>query len=149
MDIIEATLNHVQILGSTMNKEDREEIEALGLKAYRSLWRSWKNSIVRKTLIVDGEIGAIWGCSGSIMGMVGQPWLVTAPIIKDMNPHLFARMYRQEARELLQIWPVLQNYVDNSYRGAVKMLRLSGFSFDEPIQIGKLKRMYRRFYRTA
>lgn len=149
IEIIPATLLHVQELGRTMNEEHVLEYDGIGLKSHRALWRSWSKSIIRKTAIVDGEVAACWGCHGSFMGLLGRPWLVTSKVARNVNPHEFTRIYRREVREMLLIWPVLENFVDNSYIGAVKLLKLSGFSLDEPIPIGKLKRMYRRFYRVA
>lgn len=147
--ITEATLSHVQELAKTMNIEHVLEYEGIGLKAHRSLWRSWKKSMLRKTAIIDGEVAACWGVCGSLLGVLGKPWLVTNSIARGINPHVYARLYRTEVREMLTLFPVLENWCDNSYIGAVKLLKLSGFQLDEPIPLGKMKRLYRRFYKVS
>lgn len=147
--IIPATLSHVQEIARTMNAEDRLEIESIGLKAHRVLWRSWNSSIIRKTGLLDGEVAACWGCAGSLMGIVGTPWFITAKKAREVDPVIFAKLYRREVREMLKIFAVLENYVDSSYIGAVKMLKLTGFHLDEPIEVGKMKRLYQRYWKTA
>lgn len=149
IEIIPATLAHVQELALKVNAEDAEEAVALGLKPHRALWRGWKNSILRRVALVDGEVSALWGCSGKLMGYVGCPWLVTSRKAREVSPHEFARIYRAEVREMLGLFPKLVNFVDDRYDAAKKMLRISGFTLDEPAPIGKLKRLFRRFHREA
>lgn len=149
IEIVPATLAHVQAMGGFMNAEDRDEIECLGVKAHRALWRGWKNSNFRHSALVDGELAAMWGVAGSMMGDVGTPWLVTAQKAREVSAHEFAKIYRAEARKMLELYPVLVNYVDNRYTGAVRMLKISGFRLDEPIPLGKFKRLFRRFYLEA
>lgn len=149
IEIISANLSHVQELGRTMNREHILEYEGIGQKSHRALWRSWKRAVIRKTAIVDGEVGAIWGVGGSFIGLIGYPFLVTSPKAREVNPHEFASIYRTEVRKMLELFPILENWVDNTYIGAIKLLKLSEFSLDEPIPIGKMKRLYRRFYKVA
>lgn len=147
--IVEATLEHVQTIGQNMNYEDRREIEAAGISAHRALWRGWKNSLMRYAAIVDGQCAAVWGVEGSMMGSVGIPWLVTSAKAREVSPHIFAQIYRHEVRKMLEMYPVLVNYVDARYDGAVRMLKVAGFCIDEPAPLGKLRRMYRRFMKEA
>lgn len=149
IQIIEATMVHVQRLGLTMNREDREEAEAMGLKAHRALWRSWKYSCLRRAAIIDQEVAAIWGVRGTFLGGTGLVWLVTAPRAREVSPHIFARIYRQEVRKMLEIFPRLENRVDETYKGAVKMLRLSGFQFGDTQARGPSGRIFRLFYKEA
>ncbi len=149
IEIIPATLAHMQEIGRIMNDEDRREIEDAGLKSHRALWRGWKNSLMRYTAIVDGQIAACWGVEGGMMGGVGVPWLVTSRKAREISPHIFARIYRAEVRKMLEMYDTLVNYVDARYDGAVRMLQVAGFSVDEPKPLYKLRRMYRRFMKEA
>ena len=106
IEIIQATLSHVQELSMTMNREDRDEVEGLYLKAHRVLWRGWKNSVIRKTLMIDGEVGAIWGVTGSPLALIGHPWMLTSKKVRGMSPHTFAKLYKSEVRGLLEVFPV-------------------------------------------
>lgn len=147
IQIIEATLEHVQELGRSMNSEDREEAEAMGLKAHRALWRSWKDSSFRKAALVDGQVVAIWGVVGSFMGLRGRLWMVTGKKAREVSPIYSALLYRAEVRKMLEIFPLLENYVDNDYERAVKMLEFGGFKFDDPIAVGE--KLFRRFHKEA
>lgn len=149
INIIPATLSHVQELALTMNTEDRDEYESVGRTAHKVLWRSWKNSMFRSTALVDGEVAACWGVSGSMLGLVGVPWLCTGRKAREISPLVFSRIYRTEARKMFDAYPVLENWCDNRYVGAIRMLKIAGFSLDEPQEFGKLKRMFRRFWRVA
>lgn len=149
MEIVTATLAHVQELGKNMNAEDIAELKALGMKPHRALWRSWKVSMVRKALIVDGEVAAIWGVVGGILGASGAVWLLTGPKLREMQPITVARIYRNEVIELLETYQVIENLVDCGYIGAIRMLKIAGFSFDDPMPIGKFKSSFIRFYKAA
>jgi hypothetical protein len=149
IEIVPATLEHIQTMGETMNHEDRLEFLAAGLIPHRDLWKGWKRSIIRRSAIVDGELAAIWGVMGSLMGDVGTVWLITSPKARETSPHKFAAIYKEEVRKMLEIYPVLCNMVDDRYIGAKRMLRIAGFKMDEPQPIGKFNRMFRKFTRIA
>lgn len=152
IEIINATPAHVQELGRVMNIEDREEVEYLGLPAHRALWRGWKNSIVHRTALADGEIVGMWGVSGNFMGLKGVVWLVTGKKVRELSAFALvelARQYRVEVQDMLTIFPVLENNVDCSYLGAMQMLKIAGFTIDDPKPVGHLRRLYSRFWREA
>lgn len=149
IEIVTATLDHVHDLGHNMNSEDIEELKAIGLKPHRALWRSWKMSMVRKALIVDGDVAAIWGVVGGILGASGAIWLLTGPKVRQLSPIMVARLYRNEVRELLETYQVIENLVDSRYIGAIRLLKIAGFSFDDPIPVGKFKSSFMRFYKAA
>lgn len=150
VEILPATMAHVQELGLHMNVEDREEAEAMGLKAHRALWRSWKSSTLRTAALVDGEVAAIWGVIGSFIGMTGLAWFVTGPKAREVSPLYFAQLYRREVRKMLEIFPRLENRtVDSTYNGAVKMLQIAGFKPGEAYPVGPEGRLYRLFYKEA
>lgn len=149
ISIVTATLAHVQELGHNMNAEDVAELKALGMKPHRALWRSWKASMVRKALIVDGEVAAIWGVVGGLLGVSGVAWLLTGPKVREMSPIRVARLYRNEVRELLENYEVIENLVDSRYIGAIRLLKIAGFSFDDPMLVGKFKSSFIRVHKAA
>ena len=149
VEIVPATLAHVQIIGETMNDEDRDEIEAAGLVPRRALWRGWKNSIMRYTALVDNVPAAIWGVEGSVMGGVGVVWFITAKKAREVSPHRFRSIYVGEVRKMLEIYDTLVNCVAVEYDGAVRMLKIAGFNLDEPQPLGRLRRMYSKFSKEA
>lgn len=147
--IVPATMAHVNELARTINVEDRMEAEGMGYKANRLLWRSWKMSCLRSAGLVDGEVAAIWGVMGSFIGLTGVAWLVTGHKARTVPALVFTRIYRQEVRKMLEIFPRLENRVDATYTSAVKMLRLSGFQLGEPFPMQPSGRLYQLFYKEA
>ncbi len=147
--IVEATLDHVQQIGRTLNDEDRAEIENAGLVPHRDLWRGWKRSLIRYAAFVDNELAAVWGVTGSIMGGIGIVWFVTSRKAREISPHKFRSIYVSEVRKMLEIYPVLCNYVSADYDGAVRMLKVAGFNLEEPVPLGKIRRLYRKFIKEA
>jgi hypothetical protein len=143
--IIPATAVHVRALGHSMREADEREITCLGLVAHRVLFRSYRYSIIRKTAIVDGEVAAMFGASGVLFGRVGQPWFLTGPASEKVDPIEFARLYRKEVRQMLHLFPILENWVDASYDKAVRLLTIAGFEMGEPKPFGPNNALFRKY----
>lgn len=139
--IATATLKHANEIGHSTNADDAPELMAL--------WRNWKMSAVRKTLIVDGEVAAIWGVVSDVLGSTGWVWLLTGPKVSQMSAVAVSRIYRNEVRELLESYDVIENLVDCRYSAVIRLLKIAGFSFDDPMPIGKFKSSFMRFYKAA
>jgi hypothetical protein len=134
IEVIPATVRHIKEL--SMNIREKDGIEALnaGIDPIRGVFFSWRSSIYRWAYLLDGEVLACSGIAGSPLGQTGQPWLVTSERISFISPLKFAKIYIRESQKMKGLFPVLENYVDASYRGAVRMLSLAGFSL-EPVLI--------------
>lgn len=137
VDIVESTPEHVRALAAELRPADRNEIEIYGFPTNKALWRSYKNSILRKTAFVEGKIAAMWGCGGTPMGEIGQPWLMTTDAVHQVSPLFFARVYQREVLKMLKLFPKLVNYVDAGYTSAVRLLDIIGFKLGEPEPLGK------------
>lgn len=140
-----ATLEHAVEVGVHLRAEDAREVAAFGFGPIDAVVESFKNSLWRRAGIVGGQVAAVWGVTGTPMGVVGVPWLMTTPAILDVSPLVFARIYRGEVAEMLRRFPVLENYVDARYLGAVRMLKLAGFHLDAPIPFGAGRAPFCRF----
>ena len=143
--IIPTTACHCRELGKTMREADKREAERLGGVPHRLLWKTWRGSLISKTVTIDGKVAAIFGVGGVAMGVNGSPWLITSPACELVSPLRFARIYQEEVMEMLKLFPVLANYVDNSYDSAVKLLSNIGFDLGEPEPLGKTGAMFRKF----
>lgn len=84
---------------------------------------------------------------GSALGLVGQPYFLTGPSIEKINPMKFSRLYKQEVQEMQKIFPILENYVDATYLGAIRMLKIAGFRLSDPINVNG--NYFRRFEATV
>jgi hypothetical protein len=143
-EIVEARRQHVIMMRDKLREGDIAEIEATGHTPAHALWRSYRASLMRKTVFVDGEIGAMWGCSGSALSGYGSPWLLTTHAIERI-PFGFVREARAEVALMREVFPVLQNYVPVSYRKACGLLRILGFRLDTPRPMGPHGVLFHRF----
>ena len=144
IEIVSTLPEHITELRENLRESDRKEIACFGLPERKAIWRSYKVSILCKTALVDGKVGAIWGIGGCVLDNVGNPWLLTSDLC-DKYPLKFAIEYRKEVRRILGLFNVLENMVDASYTKAVKMLEISGFQLSEGVPIGPHKAIFRKF----
>jgi hypothetical protein len=126
IELAPATAEHVRALLPRLRADDVSEIQAAGLTCKRALWRSWKGSHLRTAALVDGEIAAIWGCGGTLLGGVGRPWLLTAPACERV-PLAFVQIGRDEARRMLAVHERLEGCVAAWHFRAIRTLALMGF----------------------
>lgn len=144
IEIVPTTIAHIRELGDTIREGDRREIESYGFSHHKGLWRSFKGGLNNKTALIDGRVAACWGCGGVYMGDKGQPWLLTSYEVYKISPLKFARIYQREVKNMLKLFPRLENYVDAQYDAAVRLLDIVGFTLEEPQALGN--GLYRRFW---
>ncbi len=147
--LLPATLAHVRELQKTLRQADRLEGMRIGIDPVSGVYWSYRCAILRRTALVDGEVAAMWGVGGEMLGSVGRPYLLTSAACERVHPIRFARIYFDEAREMLRMFPRLENWVDSRYSGAVRLLRLAGFTLDDPVPVGRSGEMFRRFEMVA
>lgn len=139
--ILETTPEHIRLLSNSLRAGDWHEITCVGLTPRKALWRSFRGSIMRRTAIIDGSVGACWGLGGECLGDTGQPWLMTAPVIEKV-PISFAKEARKEMGQMLDIFPKLQGYVAVSYSQACGFLKFLGFELTGPFEIGPKRELF-------
>lgn len=143
--IRDSVVSDVKELCKTMRAKDRLEAESLGLNPDKTLFYSYRYSILRKTAFVDNKIAAMWGVHGTPLSFLGHPYLVTGQAVEEISIPSFLRIYRDEVKVMSSIFPILENYVDASYEGAVRMLKLAGFTIDNPEPFGPSGQEFSKF----
>lgn len=138
---------HIAALKSNLRSEDEAEILRFGMSVQKALWYSYRQSLIRKTALIDGVIAACWGVHGVFMGNTGVPWLITTPEVKKISPLRFARIYQQEVLSMLNMFGKLENYVDPAYSSAIRMLEIIDFRVGEPEMLNGV--LVRKFTRMA
>ena len=118
----------------------------LGASIQHALWYGYKNSFYRRTALIDGVPVAIWGVCGVLLGGKGLPWLLTSPGVHQVSPLKFARIYQEEVKKMLDLFPLLENLVDAEYVAAIRLLEICGFSIGESEPLGYNGTMYKRFW---
>lgn len=142
--IVEADISHVYQLARALRAEDAGELEAAGLVPERGVRASFRSALIRRTAFVDGNLAAMFGMGGIALGDVGHPWLLTTPAI-ERAPVEFVREARNVVGRMLQLKPVLVNYVDARYLRACRFVALLGFVLEPPAPFGPLGAQFRRF----
>lgn len=145
LEIIIATTEHVRQLSHNLREKDKKEAERLGLEPHKGLFISYRQSLFRKSAVLNGEVIAMWGIAGTVFSSVGQPWLITGHGISKISPIKFARLYKNQVEEMKPYFDILSNYVDAEYEGAVRMLKIAGFTLSEPFPLGPQKALFRMF----
>ena len=149
IEIKTSVLDDVYQLWPKLREKDREELTAMGYKPRTAVYYSFKHGLYRKTGFVDGKIGAMWGVCGAPLGMVGQPYLLTTKEFEKPSVKEVVKMYKKEVDIMLQIFPVLENYVDYNYEAAIKLLKLVGFTIEGPVPLGPKRNPFCRYYMTS
>ncbi|WP_109798679.1 hypothetical protein [Novosphingobium meiothermophilum] len=90
----------------------------------------------------------LFGVAPSVIAGVGQPWLV-ATDASGRERVAFARLSRPYAEEMLEVYPVLTNFVDVRNEAALDWLVWAGFRFiDADPRHGPEKRPFIQFSRS-
>lgn len=143
IEVVPSTLVHARKLATNIRPKDQDEARALGMAPHKGLFYAYRHSLLRRTALVRGSVAAMWGVSGTPLGIVGRPYLVTGKLCDTVHPVAFAKVYIKELKGMRALFPVLENYVHSDYDGAVSMLELAGFTLSEPIDINGA--LFRRF----
>ena len=142
--ILPATLAHIEHLRDNLRPGERHEIACLGSTPAEALRTSLAASIFARTAILDGRIVAMWGCGGSPLGGIGEPWLLTTVDVERV-PVQFIRTARDEVGQMLGLFPTLVNYVTAEYRQACRMLEVVGFRLGPAFEFGPERALWRQF----
>jgi len=81
----------------------------------------------------------------NILADTGQPWLLTSPEVERFYLPL-ASLYRQQVKEMLKMFSRLENMCDSRYTKSLKLLKLVGFTIDEPEPYGKYGNPFCKFW---
>jgi hypothetical protein len=142
--IRDAEIADVYQLARNLRDGDRLEVASLGVTPAVGLRKSFRNALLRRTALIDGEIAAMWGLGGTAMGHTGWPWLMTAPVIETL-PVSFLREARREAGRMLATHRVLRGWVAADYTMACRFLQVLGFTLGAVEPFGPLKAKFRQF----
>lgn len=124
-------------LSNTMRPEDRLEIYRQNhFTPFEAVDNSVNNSAISRTALINGKVAAIYGIVPQlVLGRSAWVWMLSSPEI-EKAPVEFVKQTRAFFDEMLEIYPVLENWVDASYTRAIKWLKLCGAEFDEARVLG-------------
>lgn len=135
IEIVPMTLDHAYVLAKNLREGDRLECEALGMTPRVTLRKSYYTSLFKRTTIINGKVGACFGFSGAVLGYTAAPWLLTSPEVEKVYLQL-ALAYRKQVKNMLKMYPKLENFCLADYTKSLAVLRLIGFTVDAPKPYG-------------
>lgn len=128
--VIDTISAHIREMSSAMHAETAETARKLGMEPHKALWHSYRKSLICRSIFIDGKIAAIFGIGGVMLGEVGQPFLVMTPEV-DEYPMRVAFAYKRELRKMAEMFPVLEDYIDETNEKGIGMLKLMGFKISK------------------
>ncbi|BCS54783.1 hypothetical protein [Geobacter sp. SVR] len=141
--IIPALPEHVRCIAANMRPADVAEIRALAWEPESALRISLRTSLAAWTGTVDGVPVCMFGVCDGEMGE-GRPWMIgTADL--ERYAVIFLRRCRKQVERMLDIRPVLANYVSVDNNRAIQWLTWLGFTIDAPLPWGARRQLFHRF----
>lgn len=138
----------VAALAANMRPEDAAEVLASsGLAPLPAIIASVKHSEHSWTLLIDGEVAAIFGAHRHPTLTDGAfVWALTSTVV-DRHRKTFARISRDVLRILLDHYPYLENAVDGRYLAAIRWIRwLGGYIAKEGAPFGRAGLPFHHFH---
>lgn len=134
----------IYVLAANLRDGDRAEVESLGVNVRVGIRQSYRHAILRRTYLVDGEVAAMSGLCGSMLGDIGEPYLMTAPAA-ERSPLTFVRHARAAVTEMLQFKRRLEGHVAADYIRACRFLEVLGFTLGAPFAMGPKAALFRKY----
>lgn len=148
--VVEAQQEYMNHIADNLRKADLDEIKAAGNSSARECLANGLNvSSKCWVALIDDEPACVFGVAPiSILGGVGAPWLLgTDKLFKVRRRFLTdSRIY---FKEMLKLYPVLQNYVDARNSMSIRWLKWLGFSILPAVRYGINDELFHPFIARA
>ena len=138
-EIRAARMEDVPGIAARMREADRRELWASSLSTPEdALARSLEHSAMAWTAEIDGEPEIMFGVAPmSLLGHNGSAWLLATPELVKIA-RFFVVKSRIYVRRMLEVFPVVINFVDQRNAVSLRWLRWLGARFDAPRPHGAL-----------
>jgi hypothetical protein len=119
-----------------MREADAVEVHASsGLTPLEAVLDSLRRSTYARAAVIGDEVVAMWGVAPVERQDIGVVWLLGTRRL-NRYPVAFVSEARRELRQMLQVRPVLANWVDARYQSAVRWAGRVGFRVCDPEPFG-------------
>lgn len=144
-EIIPAAADHIPVIGKMVRTEDRRELEALDMSPDLALRVSLRSALAAWTGTIDGVPVCMFGVSPGELGE-GRPWMIgTEKLDEPLVAVIFLRRCRGQVARMLELAPVLANYVSVENVRAIQWLRWLGFTIAPSVPWGRRRQPFHRF----
>ena len=127
----------VNELDRTKREKDNQEAENLGTTFKQALTVSYQNAVFRKTVLVNGEVSAMFGVTNSPDEGIHGVYFITGTGINKLSKFQFVRVYLEELKKLSTLFKHLISLVDSQYKEAVKLIEIAGFQKTEERKVNE------------
>lgn len=135
LEIIQTTVEHLKSLDQNIRPKDKLEALRLGFEPIQALIQCHKYAIVRKTILIDRQVAAVYGVTGNLFSDRNTIYLATSNVVTKL-PHIsFVRIYIAELEELSKIFQKLDCFVDAQYSEAIKLIEFVGFKREQTLEL--------------
>ncbi len=123
----EASREDALFVADRLREADRNEVAAMGATPRMAVEYSRQLSDYAWTGLIDGVPAMIFGCGSSLVSTAAEVWaLGTDECTKAPREMLIYG--REKLREMLEVYPEMQNYCDARYHAAHRWLKKLGFT---------------------
>lgn len=145
-----ATLEHAEYIGERVRSADREEIWASHMMRPIKAMKIGLSNSVHVTTGLDGDEPVVmWGVAVPCLldQRIGTPWMVATEKLDQKDVMVaFLRRCREPLLAFMREFDILENYVDERNKRAIRWLQYMGFDVSETSEpYGALKMPFRRF----
>lgn len=143
----EPTQEDAEYLAAHMRQADIDECAAAsGQSPLEAVVNSIESSCECRTLLLCGEVAAIWGVVRLAEGH-GLVWMLTTDAV-GRHRDAFALAAQQTLPELLDRWPKLSSAMHGRNWRSLRWGERLGFRFDPPEPFGPHGELFHRFHVT-
>lgn len=121
-----ATLDDGKQVLLDLRVEQKTTIEKLDLDALKLLTKVINNRFPSITVLIDGEVAAVFGVSQETLLSDVKIWMITTSKIES-SPIAFLRASRRFTQELYESYGPLLGVVDSDFEKSRRWLRWIGF----------------------
>ncbi|MEB7922396.1 hypothetical protein NGJ69_01485 [Atlantibacter hermannii] len=147
VQLLPATDEHIQLILPNVRQADIDELYAVSLMSTEEAIRvGIRTATMSWSGFANGELVTMFGVSpASMIGGNGIPWLVSTRLVEKYQK-TFLRRSRYALQAMLEVYPRLENYVDERNHVAKAWLHWLGFHLEEPAPYGALGLNFHRFH---
>ena len=144
-EVLPTTTEHILELSRTIRDADRDEVWAIShLSPLVVLEASVARALMSYTGLADGKVLAIFGLGTvTMLSNITIPWMLTSNEIFS-HTFVFLRYSKMWIEEIRKQYPLLVNYIDGRYIGAIKWARWLGFTIGPALPLGPDKVLFHR-----
>lgn len=129
LDVQEAKLHHIGRLVRRMRTQHVSSLLTIGVNVHRELHTAFHASYYRRTAFLEGEIFALWGCTGSFLSPAGIIWLAIAKVA-EQHPILLLKEARRQMDAMMVTKRELTTHVIGNDEAAKRFTAFLGFHVD-------------------